>query len=232
MLCRFENSCKKFKLHECPFLTGEPVEKCLKLFIINKIQDEALLTDKQKVPITLRIDSNGTDREAFKRLKEIELNIENNVLSGFNLYIYSKKVGNGKTSWAIKLLNAYIDKIWYKSGGECRCLFINVPNFLISMKENFSQRVSTIEHIKNNILSADLVVWDDVATKGCTVFETETLLNYINGRINMGKANIYTSNVVGEELRECVGDRLYSRIENSSEVITFNGSDKRGLIIK
>ena len=232
MQCQFKAKCKKYLNNACPLEIDTENGYCAKVFIINELQNNALLTEKQKIPLTLRVDSSGTDREAFKRLKNIENNIEKFVEDGNNLYIYSSITGNSKTSWAIKLLNAYLFKIWYKAGVSCRGLFINVPNFLISMKENFSQRMEFVEHIKENIFSADLVVWDDVATKGCTVFETETLLNYINGRINAGKANIYTSNVIGDALKECVGDRLFSRIESSSEIITFKGTDKRGMIIK
>ena len=97
------------------------------------------------------------------------------------------------------------------------------------MKENFDKKLEVVEHIKNNILSADLIVWDDIATKGLTTFETELLLSYISNRISAGKSNIYTSNAIGQDLRDCVGDRLYSRIWNSSEVIKFNGVDKRGV---
>ena len=88
-----------------------------------------------------------------------------------------------------------------------------------------------MEHIKKNIFDADLVVWDDIATKGFTTFETENLFNFINGRLQNGKANIYTSNLLGEDLKNSIGDRLYSRVENMSEIIILKGSDKRGLIL-
>lgn len=57
----------------------------------------------------------------------------------------------------------------------------------------------------------------------------ENLFNFIDNRLNSGKANIYTSNLIGDHLKESVGDRLYSRIINSSEIIQFIGKDKRGI---
>ena len=58
----------------------------------------------------------------------------------------------------------------------------------------------------------------------------ENLLSIIDYRLNSSKSNIYTSNLFGKELSESLGDRLYSRIINLSEVIEFVGQDKRGLI--
>ena len=112
---------------------------------------------------------------------------------------------------------------------ECKALFINVPKFLLSLKDNISNKNEYIEHIKNNVLEADLVVWDEVGTKGLTQFEHENLLSLINTRIDMGKSNIYTSNVDGDTLRSLLGDRLYSRIISYSDDIEFQGKDLRGV---
>ena len=122
-----------------------------------------------------------------------------------------------------------METIWYKSDLTCRGLFISVPNLLITTKENFSNRQENVEHVKKYIFDADLVVWDDISTKGFTEFETETIFNYIDGRLQNGKSNIYTSNVIGDDLRASLGDRLFSRIETASEVVVFNGLDKRGV---
>jgi DNA replication protein DnaC len=53
------------------------------------------------------------------------------------------------------------------------------------------------------------------------------LLSYIDGRIALGKSNIFTSNLGEEALYAALGDRLASRICHMSQVIEFRGSDKR-----
>ena len=58
----------------------------------------------------------------------------------------------------------------------------------------------------------------------------ESLLNIINNRVDAGKANIYTSNLAGEELKQALGDRLYSRVANMSEMVIFKSTDKRGIL--
>lgn len=230
--CDQLNNCKKYKESLCPINNLNVEQFCIKWFKINSLQDEALLSDKQKKNIPLILDNDGADRDAYVRLKNIQSQIESFTEQGGNLFIWSSITGNGKSAWSVKLLNSYINKIWYKSDIKCRCLFINVPKLLISLRENISQKSDYISHIKENVLTADIIVWDDIATKGFTVFEMENLFNFIDNRLICGKANIYTSNLIGEPLKEAVGDRLYSRIFNSSEIIQFVGKDKRGLKIE
>ena len=127
------------------------------------------------------------------------------------------------------MIQAYFNAIWHKCDLNCKALFINVPRFLLSLKDNISQKNDYVEHIKNNILEADLVVWDEIGTKAVTQFEHEHLLSLINNRIDYNKAQIFTSNLHPMALRDVVGDRLYSRVINLSTVMEFKGADKRGL---
>ena len=221
--CLYAEKCKKFKNNECD------KDSCIKLFKIKKLQSMALLSEGQTTPINLYLDSDKIDLKPYTRLKEIQNNITDFVNKGENLFIYSGICGNGKTTWSIKLLNSYFETIWYNTDLICRGLFINVPRFLISLKDNIGAKVEWVQYAKENILTADIVVWDDIATKGFTEYEMENLLSLINYRIENRLANIYTSNVSGELLRDCIGDRLFSRVYNKSDVIEFKGKDKRGL---
>ena len=127
------------------------------------------------------------------------------------------------------MLQSYFGKIWHKTDFECRGLFINVPRFFLALKDNIANKSEYVNHIKENIEKADIIVWDEVGTKQLTSFEHENLLSYINLRVDSGKSNIYTSNLSSGELRNLVGDRLYSRIANLSVDIELRGQDKRGL---
>lgn len=99
----------------------------------------------------------------------------------------------------------------------------------MSLKDNLSEKNEYIEHIKENILNADIVIWDDIGTKVITSFESENLLSMIDARISGNKSNFFTSNLNEDELHEALGDRLYSRIVNSGLTFKFIGSDKRGV---
>lgn len=224
--CFLYDSCKKYKLGKCNL---EDDQFCIKLFKLDYLYRESLLTPAQREYVALRIDADGTDREEFVQLKNIENSIEDFVKSGSSLYIFSNTCGNGKTAWSIRLIQAYFNSIWHKCDLNCKALFISVPRFLLALKDNISHRSEYIEHIKSKVLEADLVVWDEVATKSITQFEHEHLLSLINSRIDLNKAQIFTSNVSPENLREVVGERLYSRVVNLSTVLEFRGADKRGL---
>lgn len=204
-------------------------ESCIKLFKINELCNLAMLTDDQRRKKKLWLDGNGIDKDAFTFLKSVEDNVEKFVNSGDNLYIYSYITGNGKTAWALRILNSYIERIWYKSDIVCRGLFVNVPRFLISLKDNIGNYNEYYNQIKDNILDADLVVFDEIGAKVATSFETEHLLSIVNARVDAKKSNIYTSNLGPEELRKAVGDRMYSRIINTSTEIMFRGTDKRSI---
>lgn len=224
--CFLYDSCKKYKLGKCNL---EDDQFCIKLFKLDYLYQESLLTKSQREYVALRIDADGTDREEFIQLKNIENSIEDFVKSGSSLYIFSNTCGNGKTAWSIRLIQAYFNSIWHKCDLNCKALFISVPRFLLALKDNISHKSEYIEHIKSKVLEADLVVWDEVATKSITQFEHEHLLSLINSRIDLNKAQIFTSNVSPENLREVVGERLYSRVVNLSTVLEFRGADKRGL---
>lgn len=202
---------------------------CIKLFKLTELCNQAMLTEDQRIKKKLWLDGNGADRDAFVFLKSVEDNVETFVNKGDNLYIYSYITGNGKTAWALRILNSYLEKIWYKCDISCKALFINVPRFLISLKDNIGSYNEYYNKVKDNILTSDLVVFDEIGTKVATAFESEHLLSIINARIDAKKSNIYTSNLGPEELRKSVGDRMYSRIINTSTEIMFRGSDKRAV---
>ena len=218
--CLFDDRCNKIDSDK---------DFCVKKFKLDYLFDQALLSEKHKKELVLRVDADKRDLEAFKYLKSIQNSVEKFVENGDNLYIHSLISGNGKTSFAIKILKEYFYRIWSKSDLRCRGLYIHVPKYLISLKDNISEKSDYVQHIKKNALDADLVIFDEVGTKSLTSFEFENILTIINARLDYGKANIYTSNLTNEELLDNLGSRLYSRIVNNSNDVVFVGQDKRGL---
>ena len=224
--CYLQSSCKKHCNKSCGLLEET---YCPRLSKIDYLFNEALLPITQRKKIPLRVDADGTDLDVFKQLKIVEQNIDKFIETGSNLFIYSPICGNGKTRWAIRLIQAHIENIWYKSDLKCRALFISIPRYLLAIKNNISNNDEYAQHIQKNIFDADIVVFDDIATKGITQFEAENLFSIIDTRINMGKSNVFTSNIIPAQLNDLLGPRLTSRIVNLSTVIQFRGQDKRGL---
>lgn len=229
--CWLKEDCKKFNNVSKPCECRDSDVFCIKLFKIATLYEQALMSDFQRVKKVISLDSDRADYEAFTKLKDFSdiNNIENNILQGKSLYIYSSITGNGKTLWAERICQSYINAIWHKADLSCKVLFVSVPRFLISMKNNITQQNDYFIHIRDNIQLADLVVWDDIATKDTSQFEHENLLSMIDNRVVNQKSNIYTSNILPENLEELVGPRLSSRIIGYSECIQFVGKDKRGV---
>ena len=189
--------------------------------------NNALLSKKQQCPIKLYAEP--IDEENFKILASIKKNIFSFVKDGKNLLLYSKITGNGKTAWALKLLLSYFNKIWAEDDFTVRGMFINIPRFFNAIKEDIRESQEYVKHIRDNVLKADIIVWDELGVKTLTPYEHDYLLSYINARLDAGKSNIFTSNLKETELFEILGNRLYSRIINSSQLIELKGKDKRGL---
>lgn len=202
---------------------------CLRKYKMDSLYSAALMSESQKKRITLKVDEDGTDLEQFKQLAAIENNIVNFVNEGKNLYLHSANCGNGKSSWSVRLAQAYFNKIWARTEGKCRVLFISVPRYLLAIKDNISNRNTYAEYIKENVLEADLVIFDDIAAKMGSEFELTHLLNIIDNRISLGKSNIYTSNLNRQQLYNALGERLTSRVANMSIDIELHGADKRVL---
>jgi len=219
--CWLKDSCKGKHCHE--------KDNCLILYKLNYLFEQANIPVNLRKNISLFIDEDGTDKEEFILLKDIQNNITNFVNEGKNLYIWSEQTGNGKTSWALRLIQTYLKKIWLKTDLKCKALYINVPSFLLALKANISAPNSYYKHIEDNVKDCDLVIWDDIGNKVGTEFEISHLLSIIDTRISKGKSNIYTSNISPDSLGNLLDIRLASRVGVASTCVHFRGGDKRSL---
>lgn len=218
--CLWKDVCNKFNTHYCNGC-------CIRYMKMHYLVNNALLTKKQQHPDNLIPDE--IDRLAFYSLFKIKENIVDYVKEGKNLFIYSNNNGNGKTQWSLKIMLKYFSKIWSSDGFTVRGLFINVTRLCNALKDGITKDIDYLNHIKDNIYTADLVIWDDIGLKSLTSFEHDYLYSYINARMESGKSNIFTSNLIGEDFRNFMGDRLYSRITGCDDIITLRGKDKRGV---
>ena len=116
----------------------------------------------------------------------------------------------------------------HKSHGMDALMSINAITIDLDYKK-IPEYKNSQEFIRlNKILrDTDLVVWDDIASSTLTNADHVNLSSIIDPRILKGKSNIFTGNLLSEELREAVGNRLHNRIWDSSEVIKFIGRGRR-----
>ena len=210
----------------CPKSPDGCSNTCLRYSEMLSLVQQSNIPPSKWVPLKLRP---GKDRSAFIRLQEIKDDIENWTKKGGNLYIYSDTFGNGKTSWAIKLMLAYFNKVWAGNGFRRRGIFVSVPEFIDRNREIINNRDEEFVKIREDLLKCDLVIWDDISSIKLTDFNHAILFNYIDARMLANKANIFTGNVDYEGMVKNLGGRLASRIWNGSEIVQFVDQDKRGV---
>lgn len=195
---------------------------CIRYAEMKYLMDNSGIPKNRQYPQELVAD---VDLEPYTILADIKDDIVFFVENGQNVFICSRNTGNGKTSWAIKLMLRYFNEIWAGNGFRVRGLFVNVPTLLLQLK-NFDNPLS--DEYKKNLMEADLVVWDEIASSSISNYDYGNLLMFLDYRISAEKSNVFTSNAVSSaELEKNVGSKLASRIWNTSTIVEFKGKDRR-----
>lgn len=217
--CWYKNVCRKYNTEFCTAGCIRYMEVHFLMYTSNipKNMQKAVKLSPEKVDI-----------KAFITLKNIKDNIIEFVKGGNSVYIYSENFGNGKTTWAIKLMQQFFDEVWAGNGFKPRGVFIHVPTFLTKIKDGISKKDDYFEMIKELLPEVDLVIWDDIASTALSNYDYSNLLTYIDQRKLNGLSNIYTGNIAQKDLQEAVGNRLASRVWNDSLIVEFVGMDRRG----
>lgn len=216
--CWYVSECNKYNTYECS-------PGCIRHIEMHYLMENSGIPKNRQQPVSLI--PVEQDMDAFILLRDIKDDIENFVKNGENLYIYSLNFGNGKTTWAIKLLTKWFDLIWAGNGFRCRGIFIHVPTFITKIKEGINKKDQDFELLKSRLLEVDIVVWDDIAATKLSDYDHANLLTYIDQRKLNQQANIFTGNMAQEELQVALGNRLASRVWNDSTQVEFVGLDRR-----
>ena len=186
------------------------------------------LQNKCNVPKSMQGELNlcsGKDLEKYKYLDYVKNNIEEFIKNGCNLYIYSPYLGNGKTSWAVKILKQHIKNVC-ESGNtntDLVGLFVNVDEFLVTQVKPLKIDQSFIKLCQQ----VDLLVLDDIGATQLTSLEEQVLRSIIDTRLVNGKSTIYTSSAIDDTLYNVVGDRIANKIIESSIIVEFTNRSLR-----
>lgn len=203
-------------------------EYCIGYIQLQNIYALSHMPKRFQYPIPLDL-TGGENLTAFQELAAWSENVVQHVKDGDGLFITSKNRGNGKTTWACKIMNNYFKNVAIKNNLRCRGLYINVPQFFHDLKNSFDNPTSEFSELLENIRRADLVIWDDIGTESPTSFVRDTLYTYINYRYAEMKSQIFTSNVALDVMEhpEWLGERTVSRIRGASKHVQFYGVDRR-----
>ena len=190
------------------------------------------LLDNSGIPenryVTEPIMPDRIDIQAYKAVDGYRKNVVSNVEDGNNIYIWSKSVGNGKSSLAIKTMVRYFDSIWAGNGLKKRGVFVHVPLLINQIHDTFNSG-EDLSQYKSDLANVDLVIFDDIGANKLKRdgYDLSLLLSIIDTRVLQKKSSIYTSNISPSQLPRELGERLASRILGSCEVVELKGGDRR-----
>lgn len=130
------------------------------------------------------------------------------------------KTGVGKTHLSLSIANEVLKKGF-------NVLYDSITNYLIKIEqEHFGKSEESMGTLEI-LLSADLLILDDLGTEFNTPFYISTIYNIINTRMNKSLPTIINTNLKHEEIQNIYKDRIVSRLFAAYDSLEFVGSDIR-----
>jgi DNA replication protein len=211
--CFFKNACSQ---NNCE------ARQCVRFMETDYLLGVSNLSERDRV--VEKLEPQKGDETSFKVLDSIRCDVVDFVKQGGNLYVFGD-VGNGKTSWAKRILLNYFAYAWEYNGFTPQGIFINVPTYLAQVKNSFKKDDGKFDFLQEYLPIVPLVVIDDITT--VSSYDNSVLLNIIDQRYTNGVATIFTSNLSQKELTESLGKRTASRVWSTSIKVQIKGKDMR-----
>lgn len=140
-----------------------------------------------------------------------------------NLVFYGNP-GLGKTYMCTSAAKALMDKghtVLYHSSSE---LFHVLSKYTFSKDERLKNSSKEVYEL---IMTADLLIIDDLGSELTNNFVINQLFNIVNIRSMAKRKLIISTNLSPKELSETYGDRIFSRLIMLFDFLEFYGSDVR-----
>lgn len=130
----------------------------------------------------------------------------------------------GKTGLGKTFLSSAIAKELLQKGYNVA--FDSIQNFLRAIENEHFGRVQYTDTLQT-LISADLVILDDLGSEFNSPFYSSALYNIINSRLNKELPTIISTNLSLSELQSKYDDRIISRITGMYTILNFIGKDIR-----
>jgi DNA replication protein DnaC len=190
---------------------NSPLKKCtFETFRVDKYPDV--------VDSVIGINQREHMRNCYEYCREYALNFTTN---STGLYMYGK-TGLGKTHLSLAIANEVINKgydVYYGS----------IQSIMDKLEAEHFGRLPREDSIKEDILTCDLLIIDDLGTEFLTQFTIAELYNILNSRMLSSLPTIISTNLDMREIAEKYTQRVASRIMGSMEAVYFCGKDIRQL---
>lgn len=140
-------------------------------------------------------------------------------LSSDNILMFGK-TGLGKTHLSLSIANELL-----RNGYNV--LYDSVLNYLRKVERERFGRVDSDCDTLEMLLSADLLILDDLGSEFSTDFYNSTIYNIINTRMNRSLPTIINTNLDHEGVQKRYNDRIVSRLFTAYVCLGFVGTDIR-----
>lgn len=202
-------------------------EKLMTRFAVEKLNSEANMPDCDFEHFSLSYYKGITTEagvDCYKRMSD-NLNSCKHYAERFSLHSQSLflfgKTGIGKTHISLSIAKEVIKRGFTVAYGS-------LLNYLrIIEKEHFGRSEDPNTDTLQILISADLLILDDLGSEFRTSFYESVIYNIINSRINLGLPTIINSNLSITELQNNYNDRIISRLSSVYCMIPFVGNDIR-----
>lgn len=138
--------------------------------------------------------------------------------------LFFGNTGTGKTFLSACIANALIKKSY-------SVYFVTAFRFF-SILEKYAFNRSSLDSVSpeetiDYMLHCDLLVLDDIGTESINNFTQTKLYEFINERLTTNKATIITTNHTIFNIHTFYGERIFSRLTGSYNLIKLTGEDIR-----
>lgn len=148
---------------------------------------------------------------------EVAYNFARNFPNGGKGVFFLGKVGRGKTHLAGAIARYVIENYYVP------VIFRSYSEMLDKIKQNFDGDKKEVERLCN----APLLIIDDLGQEKWTEWNHEVLFRIINSRYETKSPIVVTSNLSPMELRENVGEAVFSRLYEMTDRVKVAGKDHR-----
>lgn len=144
---------------------------------------------------------------------------DNFTVSSENLLMFGR-TGLGKTHLSLSIANEVLKKGY-------NVLYDSAMNYLNQIEKEHFGRDNSGRDTLEQLLSADLLILDDLGSEYDKQFYVSTIYNIINTRLNKGVPTIINTNLNHEEMLKKYEERIISRLFAIYKSLGFVGKDIR-----
>src|SRR5436190_9819305 len=156
-------------------------------------------------------------REVRRYTREIGENLD----AGRGIW-FTGDIGTGKTTLAMLVSKLAME-------ADRTVAIYSLPRLLGMLRDTYDDDAPlSLNELIDRLCIVDLLHVDDVGAEQTSAWVLEQLYTIVNTRYEDGRAVLLTTNLGEEELREQIGDRTVSRLNEMCTVLPLHGEDQRG----